>query len=392
MRRPAGWGATTLSVFALMLGPWLGFTASVSPTVSSDVFFTGASLDWMLRRAERPDMPSFARPEGGCNCRTVKVNMRNDVRRAEVRTGNAKVVNFNITYVSAAFGDRDIEVDQEAWAVSGDAVAGQLINVDARGPGCVNVEVTATNRVRDSIVRSGDATAINRSIVLLDPGVSAGDLEIDVEQEALAQSGDAIAGQVIGLIGGGGAGRCRGGVDLRAVNDVSGTKVRSGNATFLNEADVQTCQAQGCAAELRRLLGRGAELEVCTGSRCREVDDDELAEVLDDAARADESNEKDDDDDDEEAVPVGYPPIGCGNRPGEEAAAPYNRDPGRYWTQASPTPTPTPTPAPTAGAESGAATPAPTPTTRPGCSPAPSPTASPALLAAPDSGEGDPAS
>jgi hypothetical protein len=336
-------------------------------------------------------MPSFSRPEGGCNCRTVKVNMRNDVRRAEVRTGNARVVNFSITYVSAAFGDRDVEVDQEAWAVSGDAVAGQLINVDARGPGCVNVEVTATNRVRDSIVRSGDATAINKSIVLLDPGVSAGDLEIDVEQEALAQSGDAIAGQVIGLVGGGGGGRCRSGVDLRAVNHVSGTKVRTGEATFLNEADVRTCEARGCAAELRRLLGQGAVLEVCTGSRCREVDAEDLGEVLGDAARSDEPTD-DDDDDDEETVTVGYPTVGCGTRPGEDAAEPYNRSANRYWARHGASPTPAPTPAATAAPESDAASATPAPTTRPGCPPAPSPTPSPALLAAPDSGEGDPAS
>ncbi|MGH2668052.1 MAG: hypothetical protein ACRDH5_02850, partial [bacterium] len=262
---------------------------------------------------------------------------------------------------------------------------------DARGPGCVNVVVNAINRVRDSIVRSGDATAINRSIVLLDPGVSAGDLEIDVEQEALAVTGDAIAGQVIGLVGGGGRGRCRGGVDLRAVNEVSDTKVRTGNATFVNESDVRTCRAQGCTEELERLLGAGAELEVCTGSRCREVDADELGSVLEEAARVDEAEEESDDEV-EKPVPVADAPVGCGTRPGEEAAAPYRRDPYQYWTPAEAGPTPAPTPAPAPSPEPSAAGPAPSPTTRPGCPPAssPSPTPSPALLAA-DAGDSDPA-
>lgn len=384
-----------LPVLALVFAPWLGLSSPRTPSSTADAFYVSTPLSWLMSRTAQPETPTFfERAVGGCNCRTVKVNMRNDVRRAEVRTGNAKVVNFNITYVSAAFGDREVDVDQEALAVSGDAVAGQLINVDARGPGCVNVEVNAVNRVQDSIVRSGDATAINKSVVLLDPGVSAGDLEIDVEQEAMALTGDAIAGQVFGLTSAGsGGGRCRGGIDLRAVNEVTGTKVRTGKATFINEADVLTCGARGCAAELSRLLGNGAELEVCAGSRCREVDAEDLGSVLDEAARRDGSVGEDDEDEEDEVVPVGYPSAGCGARPtGEEAAAEYRREHGRYWSPSNETETPAPTAAPSP-TPAPAPSPAPAPTTRPGCpTPEPSPTASPALLAAPDSSAGDPAS
>ena len=390
MRRPWGSGAAVLPLLALIFGPWLGWSPVRSTEPDNGLVFSQleAPPETDSDPAEAA-APARAR-SGGCNCRTVNVNMRNLVRNAKVRTGDAKVVNFNITYVSANYGDREVEVEQEALAVSGDAVAGQLINVDARGPGCVNVQVHATNRVEDSIVRSGDATAINRSIVLLDPGVSAGDLEVDVEQEATAVSGDAIAGQVIGLVSGGGSRGCRGRVDLRAVNEVLDTKVLTGNATFLNQSEVRTCAVRGCADELHRLLGRNTELEVCTGTRCRGIDAEDLGAVLNEEARRADDDPDDDDDAEDGSAPSVSPPPGC--TPAEQAAYYRSRQSSRYdWP--SPSPSPTPAPQSSSAPQSSEAPGSPTPEPPPGCAtPTPEPTASPGLLVAAEADESAPAS
>jgi hypothetical protein len=376
-------------LLALILGPWLGWSPARSAEPDTGIVFSQLEAPPETDRDPAAEAAAPARARsGGCNCRTVNVKMRNLVRNARVRTGDAKVVNFNITYVSANYGDRDVEVEQEALAVSGDAVAGQLIDVDARGPGCVNVQVHATNRVEDSTVRSGDATAINQSIVLLDPGVSAGDLEVDVEQEATAVSGDAIAGQVMGLVSGGGSRGCRGRVDLRAVNEVLDTKVLTGDATFLNKSEVRTCAARGCADELHRLLGRNTELEVCTGTRCRGIDAEDLGAVLnEEATRADDDPDDDDESEEGSAPSVSSPP-GCSAA--EQAAYYRSRQSSRHDR---PSPSPTPAPQSSSAPQSSEAPGSPAPEPPPGCaSPTPAPTASPGLLVAAGTDESAPAS
>jgi hypothetical protein len=357
MRRTLGTAAFILPVVALTLSPWMALAAPRAPLPDRAAYLGMPYARVVTEPA--PAAPAEARSRGSteCNCRTVDVKLNNFVRDAEVKTGDAKVVNFNVTYVSNAYGDTDVDVDQEAEAVSGDAIAGQLIAVDARGPGCVNLRVNATNHVEDTKVESGDATAINRSVVLLDPGVRRGDLEIDVEQDAEAQSGDAIAGQVIGLVGGSRVGRCGGAVDLTAFNEVFRTKVETGKALTQNESDIRTCAVAGCAAELRRLLGAGAELEVCSGRRCREVDAEELGATLQTAAlRPDPEGETHDDLD---------PEMDC------DADAP---EPGPHQQSAGASPAPTPaakeSPAPAASAQP---SPSPAPTA-PAC-PTPTPSA-----------------
>ncbi len=279
MRRSAGAAAFLVPLAALAVGPWLGLPVHRGIVTSSSAALpTGVASPFDLLDLRGESAPA-ASGRTVCNCRSVDVNLNNDVRDAKVKTGDAKVENLNITYVSSDYGDRDVDVDQEAEAISGDAIAGQLIGVDARGPGCVNVRVHATNHVEDAIVESGDATAINRSVILLDPEVSRGDLEIDVEQEAIARSGDAIAGQVLGVIGGNALGGCGGKVDLLAVNEVLDTKVRTGKATFLNDVEIRRCEKAGCEKELKALTGE-AEIEMCSGRRCRELDREELADAL----------------------------------------------------------------------------------------------------------------
>lgn len=345
---------------ALVLGPWLGYSAPASaPAAATDPWVV---LDESPALVSAQTSAEPARPGATvCNCRTVEVNLKNTVRNARVRTGDAYVENVAVTYVSNDYGDREVDVEQEAEAVSGNAIAGQLVGVDARGPGCVNVRVNAVNSVQSSTVRSGDATAINRGVVLLDPGVNRGDLEVEIDQEAQAHSGDAIAGQLIGIVGGNRVGGCGGRVDLRAVNHVRDTTVLTGNATFLNDADIRYCKRVGCAEELRALLGTDAEVKVCRADDCDRVRGDELGELLEaEAGRVeaeDDSEETRHLDDDDDAVSCA-PPTNSGattegidRTPQEEAA-----------TEPTPSPTPTPTPAPS---PPGCASPSPEPARSP---------------------------
>jgi hypothetical protein len=315
------------------------------------------------------------RGSAACNCRTVDLNLRNDVSNAKVRTGDATDVNFNVTYVSAGYGDREVEVDQEAEAISGDAIAGQLIGVDARGPRCVNVRVNATNRVKDSTVESGAATAINHSVVLLDPTVRRGDLDIDVEQEAEAHSGNAIAGQVIGVMSAGG-GRCRGRVDLKALNEVLNTKVRTGKASFFNESEIRICAAPGCAAELRKLIGQGARLESCTHSRCRRVRADDLDALL---ASEEPLVDPDDETQGEEDERINAD-TEC--ETGSTPSPPPSASPAPAADAAQPTAQPQPTPAPDQAGPS--SSPQATSSAPPCPTPEPSPASGPELIASGD--------
>lgn len=359
-----------LPLLALTLGPWLGLSPTRQSLGSLSFDPAGSLVGEFFGFQEA----AATRRAPGCKCRTVYVNANNLVRDAKVKTGDAKVENINVTYVSAGFADTEVDIDQEAEAISGDAIAGQILDVKAPGPGCVNIVVRARNDVKDVEVRSGDARAVNKSIVLLDPGVRRGDLEIDIEQEAVARSGRAVAGQIIGINAGGD--RCSK-VDLDAANNVSDALVATGKASFLNQAEVKTCAAVGCKAELRRLLGTADEVEVCSGEDCREVDIDDLGKEL---------------------VEEPAPAEGPGERPAADGGAngnpcsPMRRPHMVPWGQGNATPSPTPPddPEPQPSPESDASEPSPSPAAPPGCpesSPDPTPEPSPALMAAPTEGE-----
>lgn len=360
MRRFA---ATTilLPLAALAAGPWFGAVMPASGPAPSPGALVGRFTPFPLEE-ERRSAP--ARPgRTVCNCRTVDVTLANEVDNARIKTGDAKVENLSITYVSASYGDRDVDVDQEAEAISGDAVAGQLVGVDARGPGCVNVRVHATNRVTDSTLKTGDATAINRSVILLDPGVNRGDLDIDVEQEAVARSGDAIAGQVLGVIGGSRVGACGGNVDLIAANEVRDTKVETGEASFLNDVDIRTCAKVGCAAELAMLTGE-TELELCSGGRCRGIDREELAAALAEASERADDVEESDARRQEPSVTTAREPC-ASPRPSPTPSAP-SEDPGPREADPEITPTPREEPKPPPGRGPGpSACPSPSPSSTP---------------------------
>jgi hypothetical protein len=251
------------------MGPWLAFPFGTLAITSAHTFVAddGIGLLGAFGAPVAIGRPAPAR-SSGCTCREVDVEATNIVRDADVRTGDAKVVNRSITYVTPTYGDDDVDVDQRADARSGDAVAGQILGVSAAGRGCARIHVHATNDVRDVDVRSGDAIARNESIVLLDPRIDPGDLDIDVDQDARARSGDAIAGQVIGIRGGGGP--C-GGVVLDAINRVRGADVRTGDAKALNSSEILSCADPSCLKEIRRVLDDLVTVTVCESDDCRPV-------------------------------------------------------------------------------------------------------------------------
>lgn len=261
-----------IAVLALGIGPWMALPTG---TVILDAVPAFAAQDLTLLRATGPLTPAQivraerARASLGCTCHTITVNAKNVVRDADVRTGDATVINKSITYVAPSYEDDDVEVEQTADAHSGDAIAGQVLGIaQPAGSGCARIHVTATNDVADSDVRSGDATAKNKSIILLDPSVNRGDLDIDVDQRADATSGNAIAGQIIGIAGGGGP--C-GGVVLDAMNRVSDTDVRSGDATIKNSSEILECGDRGCLKEIKGALADVATVSVCDGEFCHPV-------------------------------------------------------------------------------------------------------------------------
>jgi hypothetical protein len=273
----------------------------------------------------------------------VVVEASNVVRDAEVRTGDTEVVNKTITYIAPSYEDTDVDVDQEAEAFSGDAVAGQILGVDG-GDGCSRVRVSATNIVEDAEVRSGDALARNESVILIDPAIDREDLEIEVEQEAVAESGDAVAGQIIGVKGGGPCG----GVILDALNRVRDVELRTGEATTENLSDILTCEDEGCIDDVRRLLRDVEEVEVCNADGCDSVPVDDFVDLLKEQAQAPDTPDDDDDDPERTDDPSKDDESDEDGKWREEGEyRPYHpRDPSHPRNVKTPRPSPVPTPTP----------------------------------------------
>jgi hypothetical protein len=281
--------ALAIAVLTLGVGPWLAFPvgAFVAGPAVALAAPTGASAP--VTRAPRAQVA----PGGGtarafnspaCTCREINVTATNIVRDAEVRSGDAEVVNRSITYIGPTYGEDEVEVEQEAEARSGDAIAGQILSVAGASDGCSRIHVRATNIVEEAEVRSGDATARNESLVLLDPSISRDDVDIDVDQDAEAESGAALAGQLIGIAGGGGP--C-GGVILDAVNRIRDVDVRSGEATMKNISKILKCETSACIEEAQRLLEDVDSVRVCDADGCRYVPVEEfVAQMEDDYAES----------------------------------------------------------------------------------------------------------
>jgi hypothetical protein len=155
-------------------------------------------------------------------------------------------------------GDNDNDTDQSGSASSGDAVVGQVGGVVSSG----DTSVDATNRTQDSEAGSGDVEGTNlvNSVtgnnfgatcpLAADIGaaqcpladvantgsaanVHEGDNSTAASQAATAVSGDAVAGQVFGVVTSGSA-------DLVLANTTLDTDATSGDADFDNVALIET--------------------------------------------------------------------------------------------------------------------------------------------------------
>jgi hypothetical protein len=124
----------------------------------------------------------------------------------------ADIDNASATHVQE--GDNEFEANQSAESASGDGVGGQVLGVVSSG----DASIDATNRSEDIDVETGDSDAFNSAsaFVGLTAGsatnvaadiindaatnVQEGDNDKSVTQAANAASGDAVAGQVAGVV------------------------------------------------------------------------------------------------------------------------------------------------------------------------------------------------
>jgi hypothetical protein len=281
---------SAVGVVTLAIGPWLALLASVFHP-STAVLASADGFGWgrtPLAAALAPgtvDTPLGPFHVGECTCRDITVEADNQVTNSSVQTGDARMENFSLTYVTAGYaqrGDNQINVSQDANARSGDAIAGQILGIDGGG-GCVHITVHAHNLVADTDVRSGDALATNKSFVFLDPTIQRGDVKVNVDQQANARSGTALAGQIIGVTGGGGP--C-GGVTVDATNDVEHVNVETGTAKTDNFSQITKCKTDGCFREILLLLRwKGGPVQVCASSGCRELTPHQFIQALKEQAK-----------------------------------------------------------------------------------------------------------
>jgi hypothetical protein len=162
-------------------------------------------------------------------------------------TGTAGLAADDILNASATnvqVGDNELEASQDANSASGDGVGGSVIGVVSAG----DASVDATNHSEDVEVETGDAdstndfaafvgltngstTALNAADILNGnaANVQEGDNAKDLSQSADATSGDAVAGQVAGVVTSAG-----GSADLVLANTSEDSDAESGDGEFDN--------------------------------------------------------------------------------------------------------------------------------------------------------------
>lgn len=267
---------SAIGVFMLAIGPWLALLASLTSHQPGVVLAASEGLGFGTTELSAPLAPGTANTAsgpfhiGGCSCRDVTVNADNQVTNSSVESGDARVTNFSLTYVTAGYaqqGDSKVNIKQTADAVSGDAIAGQILGINAAG-GCAHIIVHAHNLVANTDVQSGDAIADNKSFVFLDPSLQRGDVKVNVDQNATAKSGTALAGQIIGVNGG--SGPC-GGVSIDATNDVHNVDVQTGEARTHNLSAITKCRTAGCFREIALLLHFAGSVQVCAVNGCEDM-------------------------------------------------------------------------------------------------------------------------
>jgi hypothetical protein len=157
----------------------------------------------------------------------------------------------NASATNVQEGDNDFSADQDANASSGDGVGGQVLGVVSAG----DASVDATNRSEDIDVETGEVLAENdvAAFVGLTAGsdtafgpdgdvdaddidnesavnLQEGDNDKEVSQSATATSGDAVGGQVAGVVTSAG-----GSADLVLANTSVDSDAESGESDFSND-------------------------------------------------------------------------------------------------------------------------------------------------------------
>jgi hypothetical protein len=155
----------------------------------------------------------------------------------------------NASATNVQEGDNELDAEQTADAASGDGVGGQVLGVVSGG----DASVDATNHSEDVEVETGETEAENDfdAFVGLTAGTSTGfgagaedidndsgtnvqegDNSKDLTQDAEALSGDAVAGQVAGVVTTAG-----GSADLVLANTSEDSSAESGEGEFDNDDD-----------------------------------------------------------------------------------------------------------------------------------------------------------
>lgn len=172
-------------------------------------------------------------------------------------------------------GDNEAKVVQESTSLSGDVIGGQVIGVVSAG----NTTVNATNRSQDVDVRSGDATSTNSLSVFVGlatangitiddidgtiaVNLQEGDNTLSVNQVAESSTGDAVGGQVIGVVTAAG-----GSADITMHNETVDADVLTGDAFSTNEGSSFVGLATGTAVDVLELEGGRTESSPDAGSR-----------------------------------------------------------------------------------------------------------------------------
>ncbi|MEX0875711.1 MAG: hypothetical protein WD179_12195, partial [Actinomycetota bacterium] len=145
----------------------------------------------------------------GGSADVVAANTSEDV---DIETGDADAFNFFDADVGQlnfdggddndAEDDISLEAAQTSSAATGDGVGGQVLGIVSAG----DASVDATNESTDVDIETGDAFAENDIEVevgqetLGGDNFSDGEISSEIAQDASASSGDAVAGQVAGVV------------------------------------------------------------------------------------------------------------------------------------------------------------------------------------------------
>ncbi len=179
----------------------------------------------------------------GGSADVVAANTSEDV---DIETGDATAFNFLDADVGQLNFDRggddndaeddiSFEAAQTVSSATGDGVGGQVLGIVSAG----DASVDATNESTDVDVSTGDAYAENDAEYEVGQeaggggdNFSDGEISSELAQDASSNSGDAVAGQVAGVVTSAG-----GSADLVLANTSEDVDGESGDSDFVNESE-----------------------------------------------------------------------------------------------------------------------------------------------------------